>query len=363
MESKGGMMSRFFNIVAGMAIFLPQLALAQISSLATLSAPETYYEGRTAADSFSSPYSRYFTIDDINRFERNQHRRQRHIAKGHLIVVDTRDQDTCLAIQHQLLNARDLQTLNDPRDLCLRDDTRPFASITVLRASDEDEWHQEMDLRNLTSDQSNLYTSTRNMALGAAGVAGLLYMMPESVTKWNKDKMKKLGKNYQENIRNGPVMDQDNWALNYLGHPYSGAIYYQVARHNDLSTMESFGYSVLMSTFFWEYGIEALAETPSIQDLLITPIIGSIMGEVFYIAEREIQLNNGKVWGSKKLGSIVLILLNPVEAFSKNLNNLLGSTVIKNARASIVVRRQKVRSKDLPMEYTPFWGLELRFKF
>ncbi|MFZ2890098.1 DUF3943 domain-containing protein, partial [Sulfuricurvum sp.] len=52
-----------------------------------------------------------------------------------------------------------------------------------------------------------------------------------------------------------------------------------MARNDGLSIGESAAFSTLMSTFFWEYGYEAFAEVPSIQDLIFTPLVGSLFGE------------------------------------------------------------------------------------
>lgn len=333
--------------------------------------PEPFYQSVPAAkdpvaELIENPYQKYFTKADIERISQEiraeEHRKQR-LIKGQLIMVDTRDQEACQKIQDQLTGNRNMKAVNDVRGLCVQDNTKPIASVMVLRESNEIEWQREVDISGLTLDQSNLYTSTRNVALGAVGVAGLLYMMPESVTNWDKEKMKNLGKNWQENVKDGPVVDKDDWAINYIGHPYSGAIYYQVARHAGVGPMGSFGYSVLMSTFFWEYGVEAFAEKPSIQDLFITPIIGSIMGELFYRAELKIQKNGGKVWGSKKLGSVLIVLMNPMGAFSDQMNKLFGSKVIKSASARWVVRRHTGVGGHPSVERAPVWGFELQFKF
>ena len=74
-----------------------------------------------------------------------------------------------------------------------------------------------------------------------------------------------------------------------------------------------------------EYGFEALIEKPSIQDLIITPIIGSIMGEIFYQWSQKIKQNNGQVLGSNRMGSVMLFILSPGVAISKKINQILGN--------------------------------------
>ena len=108
------------------------------------------------------------------------------------------------------------------------------------------------------------------MYVGATVIAfGVLYAMPESVTNWDKEAMKENGITYKwkQNVKAGPVWDDDDWVLNWITHPYSGGVYYMTARSSGFNMFESFLYSAFMSTFFWEYGIEAFAEIPSKQDL------------------------------------------------------------------------------------------------
>ena len=152
----------------------------------------------------------------------------------------------------------------------------------------------------------------------------VLWMMPESVSKWDHDALeqKSLGERWKEHVKEGPVWDHDEFAINYIGHPVSGAWYYTAARGYGISPESSFLYSVFLSSFMWEYGYEAFAEIPSWQDLFSTPVIGSLMGEGFCYLEKKIDKNDGKVLGSKTLGSISYFLLNPIGNISTGLSEL-----------------------------------------
>lgn len=153
-----------------------------------------------------------------------------------------------------------------------------------------------------------------SMYVGATIIAfGVLWVMPESVTNWDKEEMKEKGIlwKWKENVKAGPVMDEDNWVLNWITHPYCGGVYYMTARSSGFTVLESFGYSTIMSTFFWEYGIEAFAEIPSIQDLIITPVVGSVMGEGFFYAKKSILKHDKKVLQSRALGITTLFLIDP----------------------------------------------------
>ena len=126
--------------------------------------------------------------------------------------------------------------------------------------------------------------------------------------------MKKNGitTKWKENVKAGPVIDDDNFFLNYAMHPYFGGVYYMTARSNGFTILESFAYSAIMSTFFWEYGVEAFAEIPSVQDLIVTPVLGSVVGEGFFYAKKSILKNDSKVLNSKFLGKTSLLLMDPL---------------------------------------------------
>nr|WP_159063732.1 DUF3943 domain-containing protein [Thaumasiovibrio occultus] len=148
----------------------------------------------------------------------------------------------------------------------------------------------------------------------SVATVGLMTLLPESVTNWTDEDrdMSKLFSKWTDNVKEGPVWDKDDHFLNYVAHPYFGGVYYTAARHAGYDEWKSFMYSFTMSTFFWEYGVEAFAEVPSIQDIIVTPVFGAAVGEMMYQQEQAIVANGGEVWGSKTFGSVNLFLLNPV---------------------------------------------------
>ena len=149
-------------------------------------------------------------------------------------------------------------------------------------------------------------------------VLGILYMLPESFTNWDKDdaRLDTLFSKWWDNVSEGPVVDKDDFFLNYVTHPYCGAVYYMAARSAGANIFYSFLYSAILSTFFWEYGIEAFAEVPSVQDLIVTPVVGSIFGEGFYLAKRHILKNDGKLFNSTILGTTAMYLMDPITEIS-----------------------------------------------
>ncbi len=156
-------------------------------------------------------------------------------------------------------------------------------------------------------------------ALYGAGFVtlGVLELLPEDATAWNKTELRKtpVFKRWWKHVSHAPVWDGDNAVFNYVLHPYGGAAYFMSARSRGFNMWQSALYSAAVSTLFWEYGIEAFMEYPSIQDLIITPVFGSMIGESFYKAKRYIVAHDYYLLGSRFLGGLVAWLIDPVNEF------------------------------------------------
>ncbi len=177
-------------------------------------------------------------------------------------------------------------------------------------------------------DSARLWSQTKSVAAYGVGFAGFLALLPTSITNWDKSG-ENLHKKWWDNVSSGPVWDRDNFAINYIGHPYFGGVYYQAARKSGYRQWDSFMYSFMMSTFYWEYGVEAFAEVPSIQDLVVTPVLGWVYGEWAFNKEREIRQRGGTVWGSEGWGDTALFLLDPIDSLGRGVNTLFGDDVVK----------------------------------
>lgn len=138
------------------------------------------------------------------------------------------------------------------------------------------------------------------------GLLAVTASMPKDWTGWSnrfiQDGLSNLGDAYTK----PPVWDDDFWFHNYVGHPYGGSVYYNTIRSQGASRGASFLFVTLLSTQ-WEYFFEALAERPSIQDLLITPITGSILGEVIHNMTLSMKRN-----GTSFPEKAVILVLNPM---------------------------------------------------
>jgi hypothetical protein len=113
----------------------------------------------------------------------------------------------------------------------------------------------------------------------ASGV--VLALLPKEDTKWEEDALSRGSSNFVRAWTELPTWDGDNNFHNWVGHPYAGAFYYNMLRSQGGTVLQSFGFAAFQ-TVMWEYVIESWAEQPSIQDLITTPIMGAVLGELFH---------------------------------------------------------------------------------
>jgi hypothetical protein len=145
-------------------------------------------------------------------------------------------------------------------------------------------------------------------AMSLIGI-GVYALGPSSFTGASKEGEDVWGEardHFKEAWTKPPVFDSDRAVVNYLGHPYFGAQFYLSQRNYGESPLYSFLFSTFTSTCF-EYFIESWSERPSITDLIVTPIVGSILGEVVYQATQHMR-KDGFTTGEK----IILTVINPL---------------------------------------------------
>ena len=100
------------------------------------------------------------------------------------------------------------------------------------------------------------------------------------------------------------VLDNDQFSVNQFLHPYSGSIYYGLARSSGLNFWESSLYSVAGS-FLWEIGGEKT--NPSINDMIATPIGGTFLGEpLFRMANLLLESDDGRPGFWRELGAAII---------------------------------------------------------
>ena len=154
-------------------------------------------------------------------------------------------------------------------------------------------------------------------------VIGILYIAPESVSGWSDEQKSEYSLSiWWDNVTN-PAWDSDDYYINYLLHPYWGAAYFVRARERGFPASQAFWYSALLSALY-EFGAEALFEQPSIQDLIVTPVFGSLLGSYFMKVRDNIhegELARGyRTTGDKW----VLVLTDPLGSLNRTFDRWFG---------------------------------------
>ncbi len=189
----------------------------------------------------------------------------------------------------------------------------------------------------------------------------ILYAMPESVTNWSEEDKSNYSASKWWNNVTSPQMDSDDLYLNWIIHPYWGAAYFVRARERGYSNTQSFWYSVLLSTMF-EFGAEALAEEPSYQDLVITPVLGSLVG-TWFMHVREGVTTRTYTRGYRSTGDKwIWVLTDPLGSLNRQVDRLFGFDTELSFTPYLATRQPVADPYARPWEYDAdtVVGLNLR---
>lgn len=198
-----------------------------------------------------------------------------------------------------------------------RPDTSAYTQFRLPRARGKRPSIYELPYSLTTSspDWHRLWINAAIFTGAYLGTLTVLEILPEDATNWNRASIRNTPwyKRWSQNvIDKGPEWDGDDPIFNYILHPYAGAVYFMAARSNGFNFYQSLLFCACVSTIGWEFGIEACMERPSYQDIFITPLVGSIMGEGFYRLKRLIVDRDYYVLGSRAIGHILAFFLDPV---------------------------------------------------
>jgi hypothetical protein len=150
------------------------------------------------------------------------------------------------------------------------------------------------------------------LIIGGVELVGItvLIALPKEVTGWSPDWTQDAWRNMKRSLSMLPVLDHDDWQINYVGHPIAGSYYYNSLRSQDASIFHSFLFATAQS-FIWEYFIEATAEKPSTQDLIVTPVAGAILGESVHRLTMNMHRN-----GFNFFEKVFVLIFNPMFAIN-----------------------------------------------
>ncbi len=197
-------------------------------------------------------------------------------------------------------------------------------------------------------------------------VIGVLYVMPESVSGWseeqkNADYLAKWRKNTRQ-----IVWDKDDFYINYVLHPYWGATYYTRGRERGLSKVGAFWFSALHSTLY-EFGSEAFFEKPSMQDMVVTPVFGSLLGVYFEQVRDRIKLREGSLSWSDKT---ILAVTDPLGGLAYLIDRLFRvdssitiQTTPPDTAALAVLDRNMLTMARNYQRPSRYFGLSLQLEF
>jgi hypothetical protein len=118
---------------------------------------------------------------------------------------------------------------------------------------------------------------------------------------------------WKYNIQKGWEWDNDRFGINFIGHPYSGSYYFNIARSNGYNFWQSFPFAI-EGSLLWEYFAENTR--PSINDIINTPVSGTFLGEIMYRISSNI-LDDRTRGGQRVFRELVAAIVSPSRAFNR----------------------------------------------
>lgn len=150
----------------------------------------------------------------------------------------------------------------------------------------------EVTPREHTSGETALYLAS------LYGVSGVIYYF----TSTEKIHENASLDNFSHNFGRVIIFDTDSPNANWIVHVYSGSQCYLFYRGRSYTKTSAFLLTALQSALF-EFTIEVIQEKASLEDLINTPILGSILGRGFELAS--IDLLNSDSWFLRTLGHLI----------------------------------------------------------
>lgn len=194
----------------------------------------------------------------------------------------------------------------------------------------------------LEPDRRGRRSDTRHFLAYQVASIAILYTLPESTTGWTTEQKKNysLGQ-WWDNVRH-PEWDSDDFFVNYVAHPYWGAAYFVRSRERGYGNLDSFWYAAALSASY-EFGAEALFEEPSIQDLIVTPVGGWLLGRYFMRVRKDMTRGRDATGELPFHQKFVITLTDPLGAINNTVDRWLGLEHRFNVRPFL--RTQRIRDR------------------
>jgi hypothetical protein len=145
--------------------------------------------------------------------------------------------------------------------------------------------------------------------LWPSSIGGHLYLYIVQDQLDELDRLYSL-KTWKQTFTSPPVWDHDSISWNYGAHPIMGSFSYLSYRNRNAHWTEAVAGSALNSILY-EYVIAGATQKASLNDLIVTPVLGSILGEGIYQLKK-IMLRDHRL---STLEKVALTLTDPFEVF------------------------------------------------
>lgn len=164
-------------------------------------------------------------------------------------------------------------------------------------------YDSSIDEENMNFGKRFLYSQKILWPTSIAGHIGLYTISSEPVT-WDMFKLQTI----KESFTKLPIIEHDPWNYNYIVHPIMGSFSYLAYRNLGGSWWESLiGTSI--NSIIYEYIIASSTQRPSIIDLTVTPVGGTILGEGIYQLKKSFTRDNYL----SPIEKIIITILDPFE--------------------------------------------------
>lgn len=120
---------------------------------------------------------------------------------------------------------------------------------------------------------------------------------------------------YKETFTKPPVWDRDHWSWNYEVHPIMGSFTYLSYRNKKAYWAEAIAGTALNSLIY-EYIIAGGTQQPSLNDMITTPVLGSLLGEGIYQVKK-MMVRDKRLTTIEK---IILTVTDPFEVMNLGFN-------------------------------------------
>ncbi len=166
---------------------------------------------------------------------------------------------------------------------------------------------------NLTSDDT-LYNRRYCSLIPAVEILGVNFLT-WSIDRYvfDADYARVSPETWKYNMKEGWEWDTDRFGINFIGHPYSGTLFYNSARANGYNFFGSIPFAI-GGSLMWEYFGEN--SKPSYNDLINTPINGIFLGEILYRLSENV-LDDQSRGGERFFRELSATVLSPMVGFNR----------------------------------------------